>query len=139
VGAFDAVLLLPAPTLLVWALLGALAPPAATRAELAPSGSGRWWLVAGVVVVGALATLHSAAQVAAMSVYESDGRITTAARAARLDPGSYRIQMRLAEVYAHRGRCDRVVRYAGRARALFPSAPEPRRLLAECRVRERRR
>jgi hypothetical protein len=127
VGAFDAVLLLPAPALIAWGLFGALAPPAKVRHDIELAGSRRGWLVIGMFAVGALASLHSAAQLAAMSIYDPDGRPTTMARAARLDPGSYRIQIRLAEVHAHRGRCNSVRQYAGHAHDLFPNAPEPKR------------
>ena len=55
------------------------------------------------------------------------------------DPGSYRIQMRIAGIGAERGRCDLVKRHAMRAHTLFPAAPEPAHLLAGCGVRLKRR
>ena len=69
---------------------------------------------------------------AAMAAYTSATTTSQAARAAMYDPGSYRINMRLAESYASRGDCSHVRQYAGAARELFPNAPEPKRLLRRC-------
>lgn len=138
VSAFDAVLLLPASALLLWALLGALLPPAAIRRTIVLDGRRRGWLLGVTAMLGALIIARSAAQIAAMTVYNPDGHVADMTQAARYDPGSYRIQIRLAEVYAGRGRCDLVRRHAQNARELYPAAPEPRRLLRRCGVRERR-
>ena len=138
VSAFDAVLMLPASALLLWALLGALFPTASTRRTIVLSGRRRAWLLGVTAMVGALVIARSAAQIAAMTVYHPDGHVADMVQAARYDPGSYRIQIRLAEVYAGRGRCDLVRRHAQNARELYPAAPEPGRLLRHCGVRERR-
>ena len=37
-----------------------------------------------------------------------------------------------AEAYARRGRCKNLRIHASAARALYPNAPEPKRLLARC-------
>jgi hypothetical protein len=131
VSSFDAALLLPAPALIIWALLGALAPPARTRMTIELAGRRGWWVL-GVLVVGTLACARSASQMAAMSAFGDGGSRRGLERAAALDPGSYRIHLRLAQSEARRGRCAGVREHAGRASALFPSAPEPRRLLAAC-------
>jgi hypothetical protein len=39
----------------------------------------------------------------------------------------------LADIEQARGRCDLVREHAAAAQALYPHAPEPRRLLASCR------
>jgi Flp pilus assembly protein TadD len=57
--------------------------------------------------------------------------------AALLDPGSYRIKMKLAQIYQDRGSCERVRDAAGAALKLFPSAPDPARMLRACGVRVR--
>src|SRR6185437_14036422 len=67
-GAFDALLLLPAPALIVWGLLGALGL---------------------VFVFGVAAAGRSAAEAAAMQLVERDGRPSAIERAASLDPASY--------------------------------------------------
>ena len=84
------------------------------------------------VVLAILVLLRSSGQIAAMAIYTSATSTAQASRAAVLDPGSYRINMRLAESYAARGDCKRVRQYAGAARELYPNAAEPRRLLRRC-------
>lgn len=120
-GAFDAVLLLALPSLLVWAALGALSA----------DDPGRWTVpvgapvrilgaVAAIVVLGAF-TLRSGAQTVAMGLYET-GRVPNLQRAASLDPGGYRIRLRLARTLG--GRANRAERceHARAARDLFPEA-----------------
>ncbi|HEX6816094.1 MAG TPA: O-antigen ligase family protein [Gemmatimonadaceae bacterium] len=138
-GAFDALLLLPAPALIVWGLLGALAVPARTRATIDLTAGRRATAMALVFIAAVAAAGRSAAQAMAMQLVERDGRTAAIERAASLDPGSYPIQMRLAMLDARRGRCDGVRERAGAAHGLFPSAPAPRRLLAACGVRTRGR
>jgi O-antigen ligase len=141
VGAFDASLLLAPPTLFVWALLGALATPAATRMSLPLSTATARGLaiVGGAIVIALLLSLRSASQLVSMGLFSSASTIAAYDHASIADPGSYRIQMRIAEIGAERGRCDLVKRHATRAHNLFPAAPEPAHLLAGCGVRVRRR
>ena len=141
VGCFDASLLLAPPTLFVWAFLGALATPAATRASLPISTATAPGLLAvgGTVIVALALSLHSGAQLASMAMFTSATTTGAYVRASMADPGSYRIQLRIAQLGAGRGRCDLVRRYAIRAHELFPAAPEPIRLLGACGVRVKRR
>jgi hypothetical protein len=132
VGTFDAVLLLPPPALVGWALLGALSPPPRERVVVELPPVRRLAAMALVVVLGGLAVTRSLGQVAAMGVFEASERASGVERAAALDPGSFRIQLRLAEAYARRGSCKNVRIHASAAHALFPNAPEPKRLLARC-------
>ena len=132
VSSFDAVLLLPAPALVAWGLLGALSPPSRTRTTVALSTSARVSAMLLVIILGGLSIARSGTQLAAMAVYESSTRASRVERAAALDPGSYRIHVRLAESYAKRGSCTNVRVHAGAARALFPNAAAPKRLLAGC-------
>lgn len=127
VGLFDAVLLLPAPALVVFAALGTLRSPPERR-SLPVSRRMQAALLAALIVVGAGIAARSAYMLDAMRQYESGAL----AAAAREDPGSYRIQMRLAESAQARGRCDLVRGHAEAARALYPHAPAPRRLLTAC-------
>jgi len=55
--------------------------------------------------------------------------------AARLDPGSYRIHIALAQEWRRAGRCDRARDHAERARDLFPNYPAPDAVLRACRRR----
>jgi hypothetical protein len=52
---------------------------------------------------------------------------------AELDPGSYRINLRVADLYYRRGHCGTARGYARRAEGLFPHAPAPKRILNGCR------
>ena len=136
-GAFDAVLILGAPSLIVWALLGALAEPRG-RGPTITRGVHQWG-PALVFAVFALAVGRSAMQTAAMGIFSNSSRISALETASMLDPGSYRIHMRLANAYYTRGDCGRTKVQARAARGLFPNAGEPRELLAGCGERVRRR
>jgi O-antigen ligase len=130
VGAFDAVLLIAAPTFFVWTLAGVLSPTPEKGATL-----GRWASIAAmlaVVVYGFTALARSAFQVAAITTFSTSTRLAMLERASLYDPGSYRIHTRLASSYLSRGECAHVRPHARAARALFPSAAEPRRQLAAC-------
>ncbi len=102
-GLFDAVLLLALPTFLVWSTLGALwnaQPPPERR---------MWSLAVVAVLVIALAgAVRSAAQIVAMDIYVTHSDRASLERAAKIDPGNYRLLMRLRHMRA--------------ARALFPNA-----------------
>jgi O-antigen ligase len=132
VSTFDAVLLLPAPALIAWGLLGALSPPSRARTVVELPTSRRVAAMLIVVILGGLSIARSGGQLAAMAVFESNTRASRVEHAAELDPGSYRIHLRLAEAYAKRGSCKNVRAHAGAARALFPNAAAPKRLLAAC-------
>lgn len=130
-GALDAVLLLAAPSLIVWAALGALSVRGRERMSLS---SGRWTRrgIAAALAITALFAARSAAAVRAMAVYHDGTRVAAAARAARWDPGSFRIQWRLAQLELARRGCRAASGPARRTAAMFPAAPEPRALLARC-------
>lgn len=67
VGAFDAVLLIAAPTLIAWTAFGALSHSGRPRVTLAPSPRvRRWWITLGATI-GVLIVVRSALQVVAMA------------------------------------------------------------------------
>jgi O-antigen ligase len=132
VSTFDAVLLLPAPALIAWGLLGALSPPSRARTTVELPTPRRVAAMLLVAILGGLAIARGSTQLVAMGVFESSTRVSRVERAAALDPGSYRIHLRLAETYARRGSCANVRLHAGAARELFPNAAAPKRLLAGC-------
>lgn len=140
VGAFDAVLLLAAPAFFAWTALGALAVESgavddAVRPVPWPAGLRRVaWVALGIA--GLTAAGRAAGQAGAMALF-STGRTAAITTAGELDPGSYRIRLRQAELAARRGRCAEVRVHAGAAAELLPSAPAPRRLLAACGRRRR--
>ena len=137
VGAFDAVLVLPVPTLFAWTIIGALASSARPIREVPLTPRSRRAALIAVALIGLLFVGRSAAQTVAMGVFTGGDR-TDMARAAALDPGSYRIRMLLARSWARAGRCDRAIPLARDARQLFPNHPAPRQLLRACGVRPRR-
>jgi O-antigen ligase len=136
-GAFDAVLLLPVPTLFAWTLVGALASSARPIREIPLTSRSRRNLMLGVAVVGALFVTRGATQTIAMSVFDG-GERKAMERAVSLDPGSYRIRMLLGRAWARAGRCDRAIPQAMAARKQFPNHPAPVQLLRACAVRVRR-
>jgi len=137
VGAFDAVLVLPVPALFAWTIIGALASSARPIREVPITPRARRAALAGVALIGVLFVGRSAAQTVAMSVFAGGGR-GDMARAAAIDPGSYRIRMLLARAWARAGRCDRAIPLARDARGLFPNHPAPQQLLRACGARPRR-
>jgi len=132
VSAFDAVLLLAAPALLIWTVAGAASGARRSGRTLTPSGK-TWALVAAGTMLIVIASLtRSVTQTMAMSSVGRGGHTAGWVRGAALDPGSYRINMKVAELYARRGRCGLARGYAQRANGLFPNALAPKRLSGGC-------
>jgi O-antigen ligase len=111
-GTFDAVLLLAVPAFLVWTALGALDISADRFARPAAKAA----LVATVILCGC-GVFRSGAELIAMDIFSTRGDRASLSRAAQIDPGNYRLQLRLARM-GGRARCD----HARAAHALFPSA-----------------
>ena len=126
VGLFDAVLLLPAPLLLVAAGMGALGASPAPARTFSPRLRLAAWALLLAFTAGA--TWYSTRQLRAMEHYAEGGRAALE-KAAALDPGSYLIHLRLAEGGGGRTlRC----RHARAAHALFPHAARARALARRC-------
>jgi hypothetical protein len=119
-GMFDAVLLLAAPSLLVWATIGAASPVIEPTGRTVPAIVAIIAIVI-AIVIAAIGAFRSGSQLIAMSLYDSAPR-----RAAQIDPGNYRLQLRLAR--GGRERCE----HARAAHALFPEAREARALARGC-------
>lgn len=136
VGSFDAVLLLPAPTLLVWTTVGALAATARPVTTFTLHDRARRRLLIGGAIVAGLFVGRAALQLGAMTLFKSES-LRAREWAARLDPGSYRIHMLLGDALADRRRCAGAAEHARAAAELFPDYPAPRRLLRRCGVRAR--
>jgi O-antigen ligase len=129
-GVFDAVLLLGLPALLFWTGFGALRG----SAPLPPhSHSYAMPLVVLLVVclAAGLASARSAAQLAAMRIFATSEGREFLERAARLDPGNYRIRLRLAQGRSGGDREERCA-HARAAHALFPNAAAARELNRGC-------
>jgi O-antigen ligase len=125
-GAFDAVLLLAPPTVLVWPAIGALLPraspvgriPVSVRTGLLPMGA----------LVLSLAMLRSVGQIESITRAGPGWPVERLERAVRLDPGSYRLHLMIAQ----RTGCARGRSHAAAAARLFPYLPAPKRRLAAC-------
>lgn len=126
-GAFDAVLLLALPSLLVWTALGALWIPRTTEARQGGSGM-RTLAVLLLVLASAGAAARSGAQLAAMEIFATRSDRGSLARASRIDPGNYRIHMKLARGGKRASRCE----HARAAFALHPHSHAAERAAARC-------
>jgi O-antigen ligase len=135
VGMFDAALLLAAPAYLSWAILGAASGVGRVGRERTLSAGVAVGAQALTIAIVTLSVLRSAGQTAAIVAVGPGGTRAGWIAAAPLDPGSYRINARLAEFYSSRGRCETATIYARRARDLFPHARAPRRVLDRCETR----
>jgi len=112
-GLFDAVLLLAVPAFLVWATIGALWIPVSVSVRLV-----RRWMAFAVIVFAIIGAARSAMQLIALDIYATQSNRATLVSAARIDPGNYRLQLRLGRSGSRRDRCA----HARAAHALFPSA-----------------
>jgi len=127
-GAFDAVLLLALPSFIVWTAIGALecaGNASAFESRASKSGGAASALQAVVLLVTLLGVIRSTTQLMAMEIYATRGDRASLERAARIDPGNYRVRLRL----ARKGRCE----HALAARALFPNADAAKAAARRCR------
>ena len=120
-GAFDAVLLLAAPSFLTWAVVGLLLParPAPPMVADPFRWPGRAATALAVVLV-----LYTAAHTAAIALTADDTSTRVLATATRFAPGEHRLRL----VLAQRGRCDHAIRAA----RLMPNHARVARLAARC-------
>jgi O-antigen ligase len=137
VGAFDAVMLLPVNTLFGWTIVGTLASSARPIREIRLTARSRRHLMLAAAAVGSLFLWRSSAQILAMGLF-STGQRAAMERASRVDPGSYRIHLLLAQGWRAAGRCDRARPHAEAARPLFPNYPAPREVLRVCGSRKQK-
>jgi hypothetical protein len=131
-GAFDAVLLLPTPLIVVSAAAGALLAPGAEREAFTPKPGRKALLGAAFAAFTLLACAICERRVEAMRLYEV-GTSAAIESALSKDPASYRIQMRAADYFVSRSQCTKARAHALSARALFPYSPGPRHVLSQCR------
>ena len=125
-GAFDAVLLLAPPAILVWATAGVLLPETGTAGTL-PLSWRKAVAIAGLALL--LAGVRSGAQVRSIALAGPGWPVERLERAVRMDPGSYRLHLMIAQ----RTRCAGGASHAAAAARLFPHHRAPQRALARCR------
>jgi len=132
VSAFDVVLVLAAPAFMVWGILGATSGIRRGTREVSVSPG---WLspaAAALVFASLVSTARSATQLVSMTAVGRGGYTAGWVTGAMWDPGSYRINLRVAELYSRRGRCSVARGYARQAVALFPHSPEAKRIARNC-------
>jgi O-antigen ligase len=120
-GLFDAVLLLALPAYLVWGTLGLFFP----NDELAesPKPGRRRMALLFLVPLCAAGALRSGLQLAAMNLYATSGDRASLLTAAQLDPGNYRVHLRLGRILrSHEQRCH----HLRAAHRLYPNASAAR-------------
>jgi hypothetical protein len=132
VSAFDVVLVLAAPAFIVWAALGAASGTRKPAKQLAVSSSALGFAAAGLLVVSIVSAARSVTQTIAMTSVGRGGMTAGWVNGALWDPGSYRINLRVADLYYRRGHCSAARGYARRAVSLFPNAPAARRIARNC-------
>lgn len=120
-GAFDAVLLLPLPAFIIWSAFGALVPSRATQS------SPRVLLLLLVLVLPLIGVLRSTAQLVAMELSMRGGHALRLG--SQIDPGNYRLHMRLARSGPRSERCA----HARAAWALYPNAEAAEAAARRCR------
>jgi O-antigen ligase len=132
VSAFDVVLLLGAPALLVWSILGAASGIRPRTSERKMSPRTLAFASAVLILLTLSSVVRSTGQTVSMMTVGRGGMTAGWVNGAPWDPGSYRINLRVAELYSRRGRCASARGYARRARSLFPHASAPKRILNAC-------
>jgi O-antigen ligase len=133
-SAFDAVLLLAAPAFLIWLVLGVSTGERRTERQLAVKG--KWWIAVGALLfLASVSVVRSTTQAIAMNAVGKGGQTAGWVRGALWDPGSYRINQRIADTYSNRGQCKRAAPFARRAASLFPYSAPAKRVLRRCGIR----
>jgi len=125
-GAFDAVLLLAPPAILVWASAGLLLPETGLAGSLPVSRTKAVGLAGLALLLGGA---RSGGQVRSIALAGPGWPVERLERAVRMDPGSYRLHLMIAQ----RTRCARSAGHAAAAARLFPYHGAPKRALARCR------
>src|SRR4051812_820630 len=132
VSAFDVVLILGAPAFMVWSVLGATSGISKVSRELKVSSSALAIAALAVLVISVVSAARSITQTIAMSAVGRGGLTAGWVSGALWDPGSFRINLRVAELYSRRGHCSVARGYAHRAVSLFPNSPAARRIARSC-------
>ncbi|HEX3582755.1 MAG TPA: O-antigen ligase family protein [Thermoanaerobaculia bacterium] len=124
-GLFDAVLLTAVPAYLVFGAIGALLSVA--PAILPAKRSGNLLLLLALILVSTAGAYRSASQLVAMDVYTTARTRAQLEHGSQIDPGNYRLHLRLAR--GGKTRCF----HAEAAHALYPSARTATQLARGCR------
>jgi O-antigen ligase len=132
VSAFDVVLVLAAPSFLVWSVLGATSGIRRNSREVKVST--RTLEVSAIVLMllSLVSVARSVTQTVAMTAVGRGAYTAGWVTGAMWDPGNFRINLRVAELYSRRGHCSVARGYARQAVSLFPHSPQARRIQRSC-------
>jgi O-antigen ligase len=132
VSAFDVVLVLAAPSFMVWSILGATSGIRRNAREVKISSTSLGIAATALLLLSLLSTARSVTQIMAMTAVGRGAYTAGWVTGALWDPGSYRINLRVAELYSRRGHCQVARGYAQQALSLFPHSPAARRIARSC-------
>jgi O-antigen ligase len=132
VSAFDVVLVLAAPSFLVWSVLGATSGIRRNAREVKISSRALGLAATALVLFSLVSSARSVTQTMAMTAVGRGAYTAGWVTGAMWDPGSYRINLRVAELYSRRGHCSIARGYAQQALSLFPHSPAARRIVRGC-------
>jgi len=132
VSAFDVVLVLAAPSFMVWSILGATSGIRRNGREVKVSSTSLGIAATALLLLSLLSTARSVTQTMAMTAVGRGAYTAGWVTGALWDPGSYRINLRVAELYSRRGHCQVARGYAQQALSLFPHSPAARRIARGC-------
>lgn len=130
-GSFDAVTLLAFPSVILFGAAGALVPSGDQSTSRWIGGGRRGYMTALAAIIWIGMVAMSIRKLEAMRLY-TKGTYDSVRDAAALDAGSYRIQMRSAEITAARGYCRLAYHDAMTAVSLFPYSVAAQTLVARC-------
>ena len=131
-SAFDVVLVLGAPSLLVWSILGATSGLRRGVKDVEVSPRTLAVAATALLVASIVSVARSATQTVSMNAVGRGGLTAGWVEGAMWDPGSYRINYRVAELYSRRGHCSIARGYARQAVSLFPHSPQAKRMARSC-------
>jgi hypothetical protein len=132
VSAFDVVLVLAAPSFLVWSILGATSGIRRNSREVQVS-TRTLGISAIILMLLSLASVaRSVTQTVAMTSVGRGAYTAGWVTGALWDPGNFRINLRVAELYSRRGHCSVARGYARQAVSLFPHSPQAKRIQRSC-------
>ncbi|HEX7595134.1 MAG TPA: O-antigen ligase family protein [Gemmatimonadaceae bacterium] len=132
VSAFDVVLVLAAPSFLVWSILGAASGIRRNSREVKMSTRALGISAIILMLLSLASVARSVTQTVAMTAVGRGAYTAGWVTGAMWDPGNFRINLRVAELYSRRGHCSVARGYARRAVSLFPHSPTAKRIQRSC-------
>jgi hypothetical protein len=132
VSAFDVVLVLAAPSFLVWSVLGATSGIRRNSREVQVSTRTLGVSAIVLMLLSLASVARSVTQTVAMTSVGRGAYTAGWVAGAMWDPGNFRINLRVAELYSRRGHCSTARGYARQAVSLFPHSPQARRIQRSC-------